>query len=152
MTRIWRQWYKDSFIFWVGTQEGAKSVVTQPIDSLNLLSERRSRRRFPLALAVEYKLLGRGERSGFGRTCNISSTGMLFEVADRQPFYGSIELMVSWPCMLDGSCALKLIVKGRVVRVEGRGIAIESSQHEFRTAGPGSGAKRRDFKMRPTRP
>lgn len=118
--------------------------MTQRIETLKFSLERRSRRRFPLALAVEYRLLGQREHWRFGRTCNISSTGVLFEVADRLPLTGSIELMVSWPCVLDGACALKLMLKGRVVRVENVGIAIESSQHEFRTAGPASGAKRKD--------
>jgi hypothetical protein len=98
--------------------------------------ERRSRQRFPLALAVEYKLLGSDERIGSGWTCNISSTGVLFEAPDWEPFSGSIELMVNWPCALDNACALKLVMKGRVVRIEGRGIAIHTTQHEFRTAGP----------------
>jgi hypothetical protein len=121
--------------------------VTQPIDRLKFSFERRSRRRFPLKLAVEYRLLGRLKRSGFGRTCDISSAGVLFEVADGQPFAGPIELLVSWPCVLDGACALKLTMKGRVVRVEDRGIAIESREHEFRTAGPVSGARPEDLKM-----
>ena len=121
--------------------------MTQPIDALELALERRSRRRFPLALAVEYKMSGRRERCGSGRTCNISSTGLLLEVADGQPISGSIELTVNWPCVLDGTCALKLLVKGRVVRVDGRSIAIESIQHEFRTAGSASGTKRQDLKM-----
>ena len=100
--------------------------------------ERRSRQRFPLALELEYRLLGDDERHGSGQTCNISSTGVLFEVAEWQPprpFSGSIEVMLSWPCLLNGACALKLMMKGRVVRSEGRGVAIESRQHEFRTAG-----------------
>jgi hypothetical protein len=97
--------------------------------------ERRSRERFPLALPVEYRLLGKNERCGSGKICNISSTGALIEVAERQHFSGSIELMVSWPCLLDDACALKLVMKGRVVRSEGRGVAIETKQHEFRTAG-----------------
>ncbi len=118
------------------------SVVAQPFDTFAFTSERRARQRFPLALEVEYRLLGKGERWGFGRTCNISSTGVFFEVADREPFSGSIELMVSWPCVLDGACALKLVMRGRVVRRQGRGIAIESNQHEFRTAGPVINGKR----------
>jgi hypothetical protein len=109
--------------------------------------ERRSRQRFQISLAVEYRLLGRGERCGTGKTCNISSTGVLFEAAEGQSLSGSIELVVSWPCVLDNACALKLLMKGRVVRSEGRGIAIESRQYEFRTAGPASGAKRLDFKL-----
>lgn len=101
-----------------------------------LMFERRSRQRFPLALAVEYRMLGKAERFGSGQTRNISSTGLLFEIAEPQPLSGSIELMVSWPCLLDGMCALKLVMRGRIVRSEGIGIAIQSKQHEFRTAGP----------------
>ena len=112
------------------------SITARPFDLSTL--ERRSRQRFPLALELEYRLLGDDERHGSGQTRNISSTGMLFEVAEwqpRQPFSGSIEVMLSWPCLLNGACALKLMMKGRVVRSEGRGVAIESRQHEFRTAG-----------------
>ena len=121
--------------------------MIQPIDTLKFSFERRSRRRFPLKLALEYRLLGKLKRSGFGRTCDISSAGVLFEVADGQPFAGPIELAVSWPYVLDGACALKLTMKGRVVRVEDRGIAIESREHESRTAGPVSGARPDDLKM-----
>jgi hypothetical protein len=106
--------------------------------------ERRSRERFPLALAVEYRLLDYDERWGAGKTCNISSTGALFEVSERRLLSGSIELLVSWPCLLDGVCALKLVMKGRVVRSEGRGVAIESRYHEFRTAGVRAARKRKD--------
>lgn len=111
-------------------------IAALPFDISTL--DRRSRQRFPLALALEYRLLGKSELHGSGQTCNISSRGVLFEVAERQPcdpFYGSIEVVVSWPCLLNGVCALRLMMKGRVVRSEGRGIAIESNQHEFRTAG-----------------
>lgn len=98
--------------------------------------ERRSRQRFPLALAVEYRLLGPGARSGFGWTCNISSRGVLFELAEQETVSGLIEVVLNWPCVLDGMCALKLVMKGRVVRLEDRGVAVASTQHEFRTAGP----------------
>jgi hypothetical protein len=111
-------------------------------------SERRSRRRFPLALALEYRLLGQDARCGFGWTCNISSTGVLFEVAEREPFSGSIELLVSWPCVLDNACALKLVMKGRVVRIDDQGIAMESIQHEFRTAGLIGPRRRLGMKLR----
>jgi hypothetical protein len=54
-------------------------------------------------------------------------------LADHYPFSGWIELMVNWPCLR------------RVVRREG--IAIESNEHEFRTAGPARGAKRQNLKL-----
>ena len=128
------------------------SVVAWQLDTPKFLLERRSRRRFPIALAVEYRLLGKVERRGSGKTRNISSTGVLFEVADRQPFSGSIELLVSWPCVLNDACALKLVMKGRVVRMEGRGVAVVSSRHEFRTAGPASGTKHQDLRLLKFRP
>ena len=121
--------------------------MAQPFEPFPFSSERRSRRRYPLALAAEYRLLDDAERHGFGRIRNISSSGVFFEVADRAPFSGWIELMVNWPCLLDGACPLKLVLKGRVVRREDRGIAIESNEHEFRTAGPAGGAKRQNLKL-----
>jgi hypothetical protein len=103
-----------------------------------LALERRSRQRFPLALAVEYRLIGQRARSGSGWTSNISSKGVLFEVAEQESISGLIEVVVNSPCVLDGICALKLVMRGRVVRIGGRSVAVESNQHEFRTAGPAS--------------
>lgn len=123
-------------------------ISLQPFNLYMFSVERRARQRFPLALAMEYRLLGPSERCGSGWTRNISSTGVLFELDEREPLSGSIELMLSWPCVLNGACALKLLMKGRVVRNEGRGIAIASTQHEFRTAGPANGARRLDLRSR----
>jgi hypothetical protein len=118
----------------------------------DFLVDRRARQRFPLALALEYRLLGRGQRRGSGRTRNISSSGLLFEVADPRPFSGAIELMVTWPCLLDDECALKLVVRGRVVRNESGGVAIESTQHEFRTAGSAKSGKRANPQLNLAKP
>lgn len=128
------------------------SVVARSPDTSTSMLERRARRRFPLALAVEYRLLGKVERRGWGQTRNISSTGVLFEAADRQPLSGAIELLVSWPCVLNEACAMKLLMKGRIVRMEGRGVAMVSSQHEFRTAGPARSSKLQDLKLLTFRP
>jgi len=118
----------------------AAPIAARPSDLL--FFERRSRQRFPLTLAVQYRTLGKAGRFGSGQTLNISSKGLLFELPEPQLLSGSIELLVSWPCLLDGFCALNLVVKGRIVRSEGVGIAIESRQHEFRTAGPVSRSSR----------
>jgi hypothetical protein len=98
--------------------------------------DRRSRQRFPLALAVEYRQLGQGARTGSGWTSNISSKGVLFEIAEHASLSGLIEVVVNWPYILDGVCALKLVMRGRVVRIGEHTVAVESTQHEFRTAGP----------------
>ena len=111
------------------------SVAARLLDISAFSTERRSRQRFPLTLAVEYRLLGKGERCGSGQTRNISSGGVLFETLGLRPDTGSIELMLSWPFLLEGVCPLKLVMKGRIVRSDVRGIAIQSNFHEFRTAG-----------------
>lgn len=105
--------------------------------SKKVLSEQRSHQRYPIELEVEYRLLakGRSELVGAGKTRNISSGGVLFEALGSRPATGTIELMLSWPFLLEGVCPLKLVMKGRIVRSDIRGIAIQSNYHEFRTAG-----------------
>jgi hypothetical protein len=100
-------------------------------------TEQRSHQRYPIELEVEYRLLAKGQSEylGSGKTRNISSAGVLFEVLGSRPASGPIELMLSWPFLLEGVCPLKLVMKGRIVRSDVRGVAIQSSYHEFRTAG-----------------
>jgi hypothetical protein len=105
--------------------------------SKKAISEQRSHQRYPIELEVEYRLLAKGQSEliGSGKTRNISSGGVLFEALGSRPATGSIELMLSWPFLLEGVCPLKLVMKGRIVRSDIRGIAIQSNYHEFRTAG-----------------
>lgn len=97
----------------------------------------RAHRRYPVSLNVTYKLLNKGrvERVGSGQTLDVSSGGACFECADTLPAEGAIELVINWPCLLEGVCPLKLVMRGRIVRVDGRRIAVQAQQHEFRTAG-----------------
>ncbi len=101
------------------------------------VSEQRSHQRYPIELEVEYRLLTKGqcELIGSGKTRNISSGGVLFEALGSRPATGPIELLLNWPFLLEGVCPLKLVMKGRIVRSDMRGIAIQSNYHEFRTAG-----------------
>ena len=100
-------------------------------------SEQRVHPRYPIALDVEYRLISRGriERLGSGKTLNISSGGVLIEVTDPMPSGGPIELLLNWPFLLEGVCPLKLVMRGRIVRCDARGVAIRARHHEFRTAG-----------------
>jgi hypothetical protein len=100
-------------------------------------ADQRLHQRYPIELKVEYKLLkkGRVERLGNGRTTNISSGGIFFETGDTLPVQGRIELAMEWPFLLEGVCALKLVMRGRIVRKETTGIAVKIANHEFRTAG-----------------
>jgi hypothetical protein len=107
------------------------------IANLEEVPDQRLHRRYPISLEIEYRLLkkGRVERLGFGRALNISTGGILFEANDSLPVGRVVEIMLSWPFMLQGVCPLKLVLYGRVVRSNSRASAIQTRKHEFRTAG-----------------
>jgi hypothetical protein len=65
----------------------------------------------------------------------MSSGGIYFETQEPLPKDGRIELAMDWPFLLEGVCALKLVMRGRVVRSDAKGTAVRIMQHEFRTAG-----------------
>jgi PilZ domain len=97
----------------------------------------RAHRRYPISLSVHYKLVGNGPGDlwGSGQTLNLSTGGAYLECADALPPKGPIELVMSWPFLLEGVCPLNLVMRGRIVRVDGRCIAVQAQHHEFRTAG-----------------
>jgi hypothetical protein len=102
--------------------------------------EQRSHQRYPIELEVEYRLVtkGQSDQLGSGKTRNISSGGVLINALNAlgaPPAGSTIELMLSWPFLLEGVCPLKLVMRGRIVRSDMRGVAIQSNYHEFRTAG-----------------
>lgn len=111
----------------------AASIAARP--SNVLVFERRSRQRFPLSLEIEFRTYGKAGQFGLGQTLNISSSGLLFQTADARMLSGSIVVLVNWPYLLDGFCALKLVMKGRIVRRQGGTFAVHSKHHEFRTSG-----------------
>jgi hypothetical protein len=118
----------------MGAVAALTRAVALPTESPN---ERRNKRRYPISLEVQYKLLKqrRIARLGSGRTVNVSSGGVLFEADDLLPQGGPIELSLNWPFLLHGSCNLKLVMRGRIVRASDRAVAIRAEFHEFRTAG-----------------
>ena len=95
--------------------------------------DRRKSERFPIKLQARYKIVGRPNISGIGRTINISGRGILFTteytLAERQP----IELAVSWPAKLNDTIPLQLVALGHVVRAEESQAAITIEQYEFKT-------------------
>ena len=120
----------------VETVPGCASARTLPW-------ERRSHQRYPLTLDVEYKLLERKrvQRKGLGRTINISARGVLFGTSDLLPILidllssDSVQLLINWPFLLDGSIPLKLLMYGKIVRVASNRIAVRVTGHTFHTAG-----------------
>ena len=71
----------------------------KPPDARSVPTELRVHRRYPIALAVQYKwnLEKRKAQIGFGTTINISRGGVLFRSSDIPPVLTPIELALSWP-------------------------------------------------------
>lgn len=97
-------------------------------------AERRGTSRFPLREEVKYKLLhGKVITVGAGKTLNIGSGGVLFTTEQRLPMGRMVEISVNWPARLDGTCPLKFVATGRVIRSEDDRAAVRIERYEFRT-------------------
>ena len=103
-------------------------------------TDRRGNSRFPLQEDLQYKVLHRSATriAGSGRTLNIASGGILFTTEQRLPLGRTVELSVSWPARLGGTCPLKFVAVGRVVRSEVDRAAVRIERYEFRTRGTGA--------------
>ena len=103
----------------------------------NVEHERRTKRRFQIEQDVRYKMLY-GQRiaeTGSGRTLNISSGGVWFTTDSMLATGMPIELSMTWPVLLNDSCAMKLMIYGCVVRSNEKGAAVAIERYEFRTMG-----------------
>ena len=96
-------------------------------------TERRSNRRYPIHLDLEYRAHhDRTVVSGRGQIVNVSSLGILFESDSDLPLGMSIELWIDWPVLLNGDVALRLHGKGRIVRAKGNRIAVTIKHFDLR--------------------
>jgi hypothetical protein len=97
--------------------------------------ERRARQRFPVDSEARYRLLY-GQHlaeTGTARVLNMSSSGVWL-ATDRPLTPGlPVEISMSWPALLNGTCPLKLTMFGCVVRAGEGGAAVAIERHEFRT-------------------
>ncbi len=99
--------------------------------------ERRLKWRFRIQRELRYKLLDGDTVTarGAGQTVDISSAGVAFDTDTALRTGAYVELSISWPAMLSGDLPLRLVVFGRVVRVEGRRAAALIHKYEFRIQG-----------------
>lgn len=110
-------------------------------DALNVsaniggLVDRRGTIRFPVREELKYKVLHTKATAlaGAGRTLNIGSGGMLFTTEQRLPVGRQVEISVNWPARLDGTCPLKFVAIGRIVRAEAQQAAVRIERYEFKT-------------------
>jgi hypothetical protein len=102
--------------------------------------ERRRDRRYHLHLELKWKLIRRRRLldTGAGRTIDFSSGGIRFDAGRHLPEGLNVELSISWPVMLRNVAPMQLVATGKIVRCDGRQVAMQTVQHEFRTAGMAS--------------
>lgn len=122
-------------------------------DADSIAGDRRQDRRYQLQLELKWKLIRRRRvlDSGVGHTINLSSGGILFDAGRKLPEGLNVELSLTWPVLLHNVAPMQLVVAGRIKRSNGRLVAIQTVQHEFRTAG-GSTEQRTLAAAAPTRP
>lgn len=97
-------------------------------------TERRRKARFPICRELRYKLMEHGSvvAQGTGETIDIGSGGVFFftGVALKGSF---VELSISWPVLLEKNTRMRLVVFGRLVRIDARTAACTVDTYESRT-------------------
>jgi len=101
--------------------------------------ERRDSNRFPLQQELSYRVVNSkiDRVSGNGRTVDMSSSGICFTTQEQLQIGKQVEVAVNWPAMLDGTCPLRFVAVGRVVRADMHCAALKIERYEFRTRGAG---------------
>jgi hypothetical protein len=96
---------------------------------------RRSKRRLPIQLALQFKATVKnvGNVTGNGTVIDMSSSGIAFTTDQSFPVGTPIQLSIVWPVLLNAEAPIKLVVQGRVVRSDRRITAIRMTRHEFYT-------------------
>jgi len=103
--------------------------------------ERRSTKRYPIEIAVVYRLVRRGKvlERGFGLTRNLSSGGLLMESSSSLSVGTEVEVFLAWPARLGGEVNLNLWIQGRAVRAGENCTAIAIERSDFRTRASADG-------------
>jgi hypothetical protein len=86
--------------------------------SETVLREQRKFRRFELKLPVEVVRTGTRRMSGPGETRNLSSGGVLFTVRSPMDVGEPIEYFITLPNSSGSEAGVRLLCRGRVVRME----------------------------------
>jgi hypothetical protein len=102
---------------------------------------RRSSERLPIEREVHFRVIKNRsgkEASGFGKTVNMSSSGVMFTTEEMLPSRCRLQLDIDWPAKLDDKCALKFVAEGHLVRSEEGLAVLEIQRYELRTKRSGS--------------
>jgi hypothetical protein len=109
-------------------QDDASVSAIQPVTA-----ERRSKRRYPLALDVRYGILGGKLLSGVGQAVNLSSGGALVRSKHELGAGEELEIHFAWPSLLDGCIPIQFVATASVVRCGPSSFAVCFRRHQFRT-------------------
>lgn len=88
---------------------------------------------FPIELPVQYKIDGRDDLSGSGRTLALSSEMVRLECGQRLPGGGKIRLILAWPAALPDGTRLNLWVEGVITKSALPEIQVQVLRYDFRT-------------------
>src|SRR5260370_39430279 len=82
--------------------------------------ERRASRRYPVNVDVEYRIMPAAENGSvcYGRTVNLSTTGLMLECIPALQMGLDIELTIKWPVRRGEGTGIELHAFGRTIRVE----------------------------------
>jgi len=92
-------------------------------------------RDFPLALEMQYQVVGGPAREtrGAGRTLWMSSREVIFESERTLPAGTELEILVSWPALLEDRIGLQLWIRGCVLHTLSHGMTAGIRKYQFRT-------------------
>lgn len=99
------------------------------------LIERRTHRRYPVDLTVQYEVGCDSQEIciGLGRVVNMSSGGILLEPGRQIAPGQKMNLKIEWPVRLDDEVPLALHIEAVAVRECGGGVAVKILRSAFRT-------------------
>jgi PilZ domain len=114
-----------------------RNATLQEPPVAEISEDRRSKRRYPISLPVQYKIMKNYlvTGTGSGNSLDLSSGGISFSCPEPLRVGSYLELSISWPVLLNQSCPLQLVASGRVVRSDRTCTAMRLDRYEFRTQG-----------------
>jgi hypothetical protein len=108
------------------------SVSESSASTSAIAEERRSQRRYPVALELACKLVG-AEEIFPGKTADLTNSGVRFHADRAFPISATLELRIQWPTVAAEPLAVELVVEGRVVRSNVRETAVQTICYRFGT-------------------
>jgi hypothetical protein len=100
---------------------------------MDVVLERREKRRFVLAHTIRFRLSAKQPTSRWavGTIQDMSSTGVSFRCRRPLPIGGHMELIVDWPAPLEDQRLVSLHASGFVVRSSRTKAAVRITSHHF---------------------